>query len=94
VASRYAVGPESVDGLCKALGLPDDLPVRSVVLRADCESIVTVAIEIIPDGSQMAAVGTWLAANRERVLLHPAVTLGVPEYVAREVSPVVARRRV
>jgi hypothetical protein len=58
-----------LDGLCKALGLPDGLPVYAVRSEVTADAPPTIEVCFYPDEKYAAAVREWVEANRDRVLL-------------------------
>ena len=65
-------GHKLLDSLCKALGLPDDLPVYAVSIAAPVDGLPTVAVCFYPDEKYRPAVAAWLEANVDRVLVREA----------------------
>jgi hypothetical protein len=73
---KVALGWQELDKACRALGLPDDLRVRSLTLRLDMERVVVAQVEILPDREQMAAFREWLSENAGRVQIEPVESQG------------------
>jgi hypothetical protein len=73
---KVAVGWQELNKVCRALGLPDDLRVRSLTLRLDMERVVVAQVEILPDREQMAAFREWLSENAGRVQVEPVESQG------------------
>jgi hypothetical protein len=73
---KVAFGWQELDKVCRALGLPDDLRVRSLTLRVDMKQLVTVQVELFPDRDQMKGFREWLSENAGRVQVEPVESQG------------------